>query len=197
MFTGLIVEIGLVTQKVDTGRVTRLEVEAPSIAPKVEIGASVAVSGVCLTVVEINDSRLAFEMIPETLDRTHLGSISQGDGVNLEGALCAGDPLGGHFVQGHVDGVGTTVRNQLEGEEHILEVALPADQLRFLVEKGSVAIDGVSLTVTEVGPESFAVALIPHTLDVTTLSRLRPGDPVHIEVDILAKYVQNLLPPAG
>jgi riboflavin synthase len=159
----------------------RLVVES---AVRGAVGDSVAVNGVCLTVVDAPDGRLAFDVVQETLDRTK----SFGDDVNLEAALRAGDPLGGHYVQGHVDGVGT-VRST--GEPFWIDT--PPELLRYVVEKGSIAVDGVSLTVAAVDERGFAVALVPHTLDVTTLGRLQPGDGVNLEVDILAKYVERLL----
>jgi riboflavin synthase len=148
------------------------------------IGDSVAVNGVCLTVVDAPDGRLAFDVVQETLDR----SKAFGDDVNLEAALRAGEPLGGHYVQGHVDGVGT-VRST--GDPVWIDT--PPELLRYIVEKGSVAVDGVSLTVAAVDEGGFAVTLVPHTLEVTTLGRLHPGDRVNLEVDILAKYVERLL----
>ena len=148
------------------------------------LGDSVAVSGVCLTVVDAPDGRLAFDVVQETLDRTK----PFGDEVNLEAALRAGDPLGGHYVQGHVDGVGT-VRST--GDQVWIDA--PSELLVYVVEKGSIAVDGVSLTVASVDDKGFAVALVPHTLEVTTLGRLAPGDAVNLEVDILAKYVEKLV----
>ena len=148
------------------------------------IGDSVAVDGICLTVVDAPDGQLAFDVVQETLDRTK----PLGADVNLEAAVRAGEPLGGHYVQGHVDGVGT-VRST--GEPVWIDT--PPELLRYVVEKGSIAVDGVSLTVAAVDERGFAVALIPHTLEVTTLGRLHPGGGVNLEVDILAKYVERLL----
>lgn len=148
------------------------------------IGDSVAVNGVCLTVVDAPDGGLAFDVVQETLDRAK----PFGDEVNLEGALRAGEPLGGHYVQGHVDGVGT-IRST---GEHVW-IDAPAELLQYVVEKGSIAVDGVSLTVATVDERGFAVALVPHTLEVTTLGLLAAGDTVNLEVDILAKYVERLL----
>jgi len=148
------------------------------------IGDSVAVNGVCLTVVDAPDGRLAFDVVRETLDRAK----PFGDEVNLEGALRAGEPLGGHYVQGHVDGVGT-IRST--GEEVWIDA--PPELLQYVVEKGSIAVDGVSLTVAKVDERGFAVALVPHTLEVTTLGLVAAGDTVNLEVDILAKYVERLL----
>ncbi len=177
MFTGIVQERGRVAS-FDGGR---LVVES---GVRAAIGDSVAVNGVCLTVVDAPDGRLAFDVVQETLDRTK----PFGDEVNLEGALRAGEPLGGHYVQGHVDGVGT-VRST--GDLVWIDVA-PALR-RYIVEKGSIAVDGVSLTVAAVDEGGFAVALVPHTLEVTTLGTLDAGESVNLEVDILAKYVERLL----
>jgi len=177
MFTGIVQERGRVLS-FDAGRL----VVASGVGAA--IGDSVAVNGVCLTVVDAPDGRLAFDVVQETLDRAK----PFGDEVNLEGALRAGEPLGGHYVQGHVDGVGT-VRST---GEHVW-IDAPPDLLRYVVEKGSIAVDGVSLTVAKVDERGFAVALVPHTLEVTTLGLLAAGDTVNLEVDILAKYVERLL----
>jgi riboflavin synthase len=158
-------------------------VVASSLAPR--IGDSVNVDGVCLTVVEAQNGHLAFDVMAETTARTK----GFGDAVNLEPALAAGEPLGGHYVQGHVDGVGRV--RELEGER--LTVEAPREILRYCVEKGSIAVDGVSLTIAAIDDETFTVALVAHTLEVTTLGSLQPGDPVNLEVDILAKYVERLL----
>ncbi|HZO95910.1 MAG TPA: riboflavin synthase [Gaiellaceae bacterium] len=180
MFTGIVREVGRVVS-FDGGR---LAVEADTDAA---VGDSVSVSGVCLTVV--GRAPLAFDVVAETLARTTLGRLEPGDRVNLEPALRAGEPLGGHYVQGHVDGVG---RVRSAGEPVWLDA--PPELLRYLVEKGSVAVDGVSLTVAALDGDGFAVALVPHTLEATTLGALQPGDPVNLEVDVLAKYVERLLP---
>jgi riboflavin synthase len=177
VFTGIVQERGRISSFEDG----RLVVES---GVRAAIGDSVAVDGVCLTVVDAPDGRLEFDVVQETLDRTK----PFGDEVNLEGALRAGEPLGGHYVQGHVDGVGT-VRST--GEPVWID-ATP-ELLRYVVEKGSIAVDGVSLTVAAVDEDGFAVALVPHTLEVTTLGRLVSGDAVNLEVDILAKYVERLL----
>jgi riboflavin synthase len=177
MFTGIVQERG----RVSSFRDGRLVVES---GVRAGIGDSVAVNGVCLTVVEAPDGRLAFDVVQETLERTK----AFGDEVNLEAALHAGEPLGGHYVQGHVDGVGK-VRSV---GDHVW-IDAPAALLRYVVEKGSIAVDGVSLTVAALDDDGFAVALVPHTLEVTTLGALAPGDQVNLEVDILAKYVERLL----
>ena len=178
MFTGIVQERG----RISSFEAGRLVVES---GVRAAIGDSVAVNGVCLTVVEAPDGRLAFDVVQETLDRTK----PFGHEVNLEAALRAGEPLGGHYVQGHVDGVGA-VRSV--GDPVWIDT--PPDLLRYVVEKGSIAVDGVSLTVAAVDGNGFAVALVPHTLEVTTLGRLAAGDHVNLEVDILAKYVERLLP---
>ena len=194
MFTGLVEEIGRVVRLEKGERIVRLELQASALPARVHVGDSVAVAGVCLTVVHVESGHLAFEMVPETLERTHLGDLPPGKGVNLEAALEVGAPLGGHFVQGHVDGIGRVLRNEVTlDEEHILEISLDPSLTRYCVEKGSIALDGVSLTLTRAQQKVLAVALIPHTLEQTTLSSLRPDDPIHVEVDILAKYVERLL----
>ena len=183
MFTGLVREVGNVVS-FDEGR---LVIEA---ATGGGLGDSVAVDGVCLTVVANGGGRLAFDVVPETLDRVK----PFGDRVNLEPALRAGEPLGGHYVQGHVDGVGRVASVEPEQDGVRIRIEPPAELLRYLVEKGSVAVDGVSLTVAAVDERGFEIALIPHTLAETTLSSAGPGSPVNLEVDVLAKYVERLLP---
>jgi riboflavin synthase len=180
VFTGIVREVGRVVAF--DGH--RLVLEAETTAGE---GDSVAVDGVCLTV--LPGDGLAFDVVDETLARTTLGRLKPGDQVNLEPALRAGEPLGGHIVQGHVDGV-ATVRST--GEHTWFDVA--SELLRYVVEKGSVTVAGVSLTVAAVDDEGFAVALIPHTLAATTLGSARPGDSVNVELDVLAKYVEKLLP---
>ena len=178
MFTGIVREVGRVVSF--DGH--RLVVDG---ATQAATGDSVAVDGVCLTAVD--GSQLAFDVVDETLDRTTLGALKAGDRVNLEPALRAGDPLGGHLVQGHVDGLG---RVRSVGEPVWIDA--PPDVLRYCVEKGSIAVDGVSLTIAALDDAGFAVALVPHTLAVTTLGRAEPGTPVNLEIDVLAKYVERL-----
>jgi len=141
----------------------------------------------------VEDSRLAFDAVPETLRRTSLGSLAAGAGVNLEPALAAGEPMGGHVVQGHVDGVGRVVSLEPEGDGARLTIAAEPDLLRYCVEKGSIAVEGVSLTIAALLGDGFEIALVPHTLAATTLGGLRSGDPVNLEADVLAKYVERLL----
>jgi riboflavin synthase len=184
VFTGIVREKGRIAAVEPQGDRLRLVVEAEADAA---ICDSVAISGVCLTVVERGGGRLAFDAVPETLERTSLGRLAAGDAVNLEPALRAGEPLGGHVVQGHVDGV-ATVRSV--GDHTWFD--LPPDLLRYVVEKGSITLDGCSLTVAALDDRGVAVAFIPHTLAVTTFGDLEPGDPVNVEVDVLAKYVERL-----
>ena len=189
MFTGIVREVGTV----DAFDGSRLVVAAPETAAGVALGDSVAVAGVCLTVVEAGEGRLAFDVVPETLARTALGRLEPDDSVNLEPSLRVGDPLGGHVVQGHVDAVGGVRSLEHEEESRRVWVDAPESVVRYCLEKGSIAVDGVSLTVAALDDDGFEVALIPHTLAVTTLGRLEPGDQVNLETDVLAKVVERLL----
>ena len=193
MFTGIVRELGRIAA-VEGGEVgVRLVIAAPATAAESAVGDSVSINGVCLTVTEAANGSIAFDAVPETLRRSSLGGLAPGDAVNVERALRAGEPLGGHYVQGHVDGVGTIRRSDVEGDGRRVWIDVPADLHRYLVEKGSVALDGVSLTVAELDDDGFAVALVPHTLAVTTFGAREPGDQMNIEVDVLAKYVERLV----
>jgi riboflavin synthase len=189
MFTGIVRELGHVEAVDEAEQGVRLRVHAPQTAAGARVGDSVAVSGVCLTVTDATNGFLAFDAVPETLRRSTLGGLTDGAEVNLEPALRAGDPVGGHFVQGHVDGVGRIRRRTSEG----LEIEAPPEILRYCVEKGSIAVEGVSLTIAGLDEEAFTVALVPHTNEVTTLGRAGEGDEVNLEVDMLAKYVERLV----
>jgi riboflavin synthase len=196
MFTGIVRELGSVVAATGEGdEGVQLRVEAPVTAPLVEVGASVAVNGVCLTVETVEDATLTFHAVPETLSRSTLGGLGRGSAVNLEPALRAGDALGGHIVQGHVDGVGRVQSIEVEGEGLRVIFEAPSEILRYCVEKGSVAVEGVSLTIAELHDDAFGVALIPHTISATTLAGLVPGQSVNLEVDVLAKYVERLVAP--
>lgn len=204
MFTGLIHERGRVSAApVASGQGgVRLEIEhSAGLGARLSIGASLAVSGVCLTVTALEPGgdrcRSRVELAPETLARTHLGTLEEGSEVNLEPALRLGDPLGGHWVQGHVDGTLPVLGREDLDQHRLLTFGIAADLAPYLVEKGSVTLDGVSLTVAARHPDSFTVTLIPHTLQVTNLSRRVPGDRVHLEVDVLAKYVHQALAGRG
>jgi riboflavin synthase len=188
MFTGIVRELGTVVSFDDS----RLVVAAADTAASAAVGDSVAVAGVCLTVVEA-DGPLAFDVVPETLARTALGRLEPGSPVNLEASLRVGDRLGGHVVQGHVDAVGRVRSVTPEGEGCRVWVDAPDAVVRYCIEKGSIAVDGVSLTVAAFDDEGFEVALIPHTLAVTTLGSLEPGDQVNLEADVLGKVVERLV----
>jgi riboflavin synthase len=197
MFTGIVEGTGTVVALAVAagGGGARLEVEAPFLAGDLRLGESVAVNGCCLTVAEPTRGGFAADLVAETLRRTALGGLAAGDAVNLERPTVLGGRLGGHLVQGHVDGVARVLERTPVGDGEEVKIELPEDLERYVVEKGSIAVDGVSLTVAGVGPGWFAVALVPHTLEVTTLGRRRPGDPVQLEVDVVAKYVERLVAP--
>ena len=193
MFTGLIREVGRVVSREGGVDGVRLTIEATHTAANAQLGDSIAIDGVCLTVVATGADTIAFDAVPETLARTSLGTLDHGSRVNLEPALRAGDALGGHYVQGHVDGVGNVRSVEAEGDGRRVWFDAPAEVLRYIVEKGSITVQGTSLTVANVDEAGFAVALIPHTLDATTLGALEPEDRVNLEADVLAKYVEKLL----
>jgi riboflavin synthase len=200
VFTGIVLERGrLLADPQSSGQGgVRLQIGlSPELAARLGIGDSLAVSGVCLTVVEKGPDHVAVELSPETLSRTSLGELRGGGEVNLEPALRMGDPLGGHWVQGHVDATARVMDRRDLTDHRELAFSVPSELAPFLVEKGSVTVDGVSLTVSALLPDRFEVALIPHTLEVTTLSRLSPGDLVNLEVDVLGKYVHRILAARG
>lgn len=192
MFTGLVQSLATVREVADAQAGRRLRVAEPALAPKLEVGESVAVNGACLTVVAAGGDAFDFEAGPETLAKTTLGRLAAGDRVNLERALRAGDALGGHFVTGHVDCVGTILEGSMTGDWLTVWFGFPPEWEELLVAKGSVAVDGVSLTVVDVRADRFSVMLIPHTRAHTTLGLKRPGAPVNLEFDLLAKHVQKL-----
>ncbi|HSE10529.1 MAG TPA: riboflavin synthase [Nocardioidaceae bacterium] len=193
MFTGIVEELGVVEGLVDHGDAVRLSVRGPHVTLDASQGDSIAVNGCCLTVAEREQEAFTADVMRETLDKTSLGALSPGDRVNLERAVTPQTRLGGHIVQGHVDGTGQIIRRTPSEHWEVVEISLPADLARYLVAKGSITVDGISLTVVEVGPESFTVSLIPETLARTTLGFKQPGDPVNLEVDVIAKYVERLL----
>ena len=193
MFTGIVRELGVVVDADDVGGGLDLLVHAPETAARTGVGDSVSVNGVCLTATAIEAGAMSFHAVPETIGRSTLGSLAPDSRVNVEPALRAGEELGGHYVQGHVDAVGAIQSVEAEGEGLRVFVEAPSDVLRYCVAKGSVTVDGVSLTVAELAEDAFAVALVPHTLAATTLSDVRPGQPVNLEADVLAKYVERLI----
>lgn len=193
MFTGIVEHLGTTSDVASTDRGRRLTIQAGPIASGAEIGDSVAVNGTCLTVVGIGQGTLTFEVVGETLDRTSLGDVIAGSPVNLELPMAATGRFDGHIVQGHVDGVGTVRSVVDDGAGSRMWVDLPGNLLRYVVEKGSITLDGVSLTVADVDASGLEVALIPHTLAVTTLGTRQAGEKVNVEVDVLAKYVERLL----
>ncbi|WP_166355064.1 riboflavin synthase [Phytoactinopolyspora limicola] len=193
MFTGIVEELGRVI-KLDAAETSaRLTVHGPLVASDAVHGASIAVNGVCLTVVDVDDTSFTVDVMQETLRRSAIAHLTPDDPVNLERAVKASDRLGGHIVQGHVDGVGV-VRSRTPGERwDVVRFSLPEPVRRYVVEKGSIAIDGVSLTVSGLGSDWFEVSLIPTTLELTTLGTRQPGEEVNLEVDVIAKYVERLL----
>ncbi|AYY12971.1 riboflavin synthase [Actinobacteria bacterium YIM 96077] len=204
MFTGIVEELGSVVKldmpgegANDAAASARLTVRGPLVASDATHGASISVNGVCVTVVDVDAATFTVDVMPETLDRSALGRLRPDDPLNLERAVKASDRLGGHIVQGHVDGVGA-VHHRTPGERwDVVRIGLPADISRYVVEKGSIAVDGVSLTVSGLGPDWFEVSLIPTTLEATTLGHRQPGDEVNLEVDVIAKYVERLVERRG
>lgn len=193
MFTGIVEETGRITAIEPRDRAVRLTIEGPIVTSDAHRGDSIAVSGVCLTVVEFDDAHFTADVMEETLHRSTLGELQVGSDVNLERAARIDARIGGHLVQGHVDGRGQVLEISPQNEWTILRISLPAELGRYVVEKGSITVSGVSLTVVEAARESFTVSLIPETLRATTLGRLQVGDAVNLEADAIAKYVERLM----
>ncbi|WNE99994.1 riboflavin synthase [Streptomyces luomodiensis] len=197
MFTGIVEELGEIVAIEHLGDASRFQVRGPVVTEGAKHGDSIAVNGVCLTVVDIigdaEGDRFSADVMAETLERSSLGALGVGSRVNLERPMALGGRLGGHLVQGHVDGTGTIVERKLSEHWEIVKISLPAELSRYVVEKGSITVDGISLTVVDAGPDYFTVSLIPTTLALTTLGVKQAGDPVNLEVDVLAKYVERLL----
>jgi riboflavin synthase len=193
MFTGIVEELGVVEALVDQGDAVRLTVRGPHVMVDAGLGDSIAVNGCCLTVAEREQETFTADVMRETLHKTSLGALGVGDRVNLERAVTPQTRLGGHIVQGHVDGTGRVLARTPSEHWEVVEVSLPAEIARYLVPKGSITVDGISLTVVEAGEKSFTVSLIPETLARTTLGLKQAGDPVNLEVDVIAKYVERLL----
>jgi len=193
MFTGIVEELGTVAQVVDQGDAVRLTVEASTVLEGTGLGDSISVNGCCLTVAARDGETFTADVMRETLDKTSLGVLEPGSRVNLERAVTAQTRLGGHIVQGHVDGTGQVLRRTPSEHWELVEISLPGELARYLVDKGSITVDGISLTVVTAGPASFTVSLIPETLARTTLGVKQEGDPVNLEVDVIAKYVERLI----
>ncbi|MFE9932940.1 riboflavin synthase [Streptomyces sp. NPDC005533] len=193
MFTGIVEELGEVTAVEPLEEASRFRLRGPLVTEGAKHGDSIAVNGVCLTVVETADGEFTADVMQETLNRSSLGALTKGSRVNLERPMALGGRLGGHLVQGHVDGTGEILSRTPSEHWEIVKVALPANLSRYVVEKGSITVDGVSLTVVEAAADWFTISLIPTTLALTTLGTKQAGDPVNLEVDVLAKYVERLL----
>ncbi|MGI5483887.1 riboflavin synthase [Streptomyces lavendofoliae] len=193
MFTGIVEELGEVTAVENLGDSSRFRLRGPLVTEDAKHGDSIAVNGVCLTVVDTADGEFTADVMAETLKRSSLGALRPGSRVNLERPMAVGDRLGGHIVQGHVDGTGTILARTPSENWEIVTVSLPAPLRRYVVEKGSITVDGVSLTVVDAAADHFTISLIPTTLALTTLGIKEPGDPVNLEVDVIAKYVERLL----
>ncbi len=193
MFTGIVEELGEVTAVENLGDSSRFRLRGPVVTEGAKHGDSIAVNGVCLTVVDHGEQEFTADVMAETLNRSSLGALRAGSRVNLERPMAVGGRLGGHIVQGHVDGTGRIVEREASENWEIVKVSLPAGLTRYVVEKGSITVDGVSLTVVDAGPDYFTISLIPTTLALTTLGHKEPGDPVNLEVDVIAKYVERLL----
>ncbi|MFI8931843.1 riboflavin synthase [Streptomyces sp. NPDC053474] len=193
MFTGIVEELGEVTAVETLADASRFRLRGPVVTDGAKHGDSIAVNGVCLTVVDHEGDEFTADVMAETLNRSSLGALAPGSKVNLERPTAVGARLGGHIVQGHVDGTGTVLDRKASENWEIVKVSLPADLARYVVEKGSITVDGVSLTVVDAGVDYFTVSLIPTTLALTTLGVKQPGDPVNLEVDVIAKYVERLL----
>ena len=197
MFTGIVEELGTVAAVEDQGNAIRLSVRATTVLEGTGLGDSISVNGCCLTVTTLDGDTWTADVMQETLDKTSLAGVGPGDRVNLERAVTVEKRLGGHIVQGHVDGVGEILSRTPSEHWEVVEVSLPAGLSRYLVDKGSIAVDGVSLTVVEARDTSFTVSLIPETLARTTLGTRQPGERVNLEVDVIAKHVEKLLAHRG
>jgi riboflavin synthase len=193
VFTGIVEELGDVVAIEELGDASRFRLRGPLVTEGAGHGDSIAVNGVCLTVVDFGDGEFTADVMAETLNRSSLGALAVGSKVNLERPMALGGRLGGHLVQGHVDGTGTVIERKPSENWELVRISLPSDLTRYVVEKGSITVDGISLTVVDAGPDFFTVSLIPTTLALTTLGFKQSGDPVNLEVDVIAKYVERML----
>ncbi|MGH7235857.1 MAG: riboflavin synthase [Nitrospiraceae bacterium] len=197
MFTGLVEEMGVIKRLEKSGAGTTLTILASSVMDDLEVGASISVNGACLTVVSVGEREFAVEVSPETLAVTTLGQLGAGTPVNLERAMRVHERIGGHLVAGHVDGVGSIRNRTPEGNAIVLTIEAPKEVLRYCVHKGSITLDGISMTLNEVSDRTFRVAVIPHTAKATTLGLKKPGETVNLEADLIGKYVERLLQERG
>lgn len=197
MFTGIVEELGEVTAVENLADASRFRLRGPLVTEGARHGDSIAVNGVCLTVVDHEGGEFTADVMAETLNRSSLGVLTVGSRVNLERPMAVGERLGGHIVQGHVDGTGEIIERTPSDNWEIVKISLPEDLRRYVVEKGSITVDGISLTVVDAGPDYFTISLIPTTLALTTLGLKQPGDPVNLEADVIAKYVERLLGSQG
>jgi riboflavin synthase len=193
MFTGIIETMGIVRRLSDGEGARRLAIESSEVSPGLKIGDSISINGTCLTVTELGNDGFVVEAVPETLRLTNIGDLSAGDHVNLERPMPADGRFDGHIVQGHVDGVGVVESIAPEGDGSRIRVLYPAELRRYLVHKGSITVDGISLTVAALDDDAFEIAIIPHTLEVTVVGKRRPGDRLNLEVDVIAKYVERMM----
>jgi len=193
LFTGIVEEVGSIRKMAQQGMAMELTIACRKVLEGVQLGDSIAVNGVCLTVTRFGEDDFTADVMPETMKRTNLGSLSVGSPVNLERALAAGQRLGGHFVQGHVDGVGTIADRTPNENAVLFRISVPPELTQFMVEKGSVAVNGISLTLVDVGKDFFTVSVIPHTLAHTQLHTAKVGDPVNIECDMIGKYIAKMM----
>jgi riboflavin synthase len=193
VFTGIVEELGEVTAVEKLDDASRFRLRGPLVTEGAKHGDSIAVNGVCLTVVDLGEHEFTADVMAETLNRSSLGALAAGSRVNLERPMALGGRLGGHIVQGHVDGTGRILERRISENWEIVKISLPGELTRYVVEKGSITVDGVSLTVVDAAPDHFTISLIPTTLALTTLGIKEPGDPVNLEVDVIAKYVERLL----
>jgi riboflavin synthase len=197
MFTGIVEEMGVIKRLEKSGVGTTLTILASTVMEDIEVGASISVNGACLTVVSVGEREFAVEVSPETLAVTTLGQLAAGTPVNLERAMKLNERIGGHLVAGHVDGVGSIRNRTPEGNAIVLTIEAPKEILRYCVHKGSITLDGISMTINEIGDRTFSVAVIPHTAKATTLGLKKPGETVNLEADLIGKYVERLLQERG
>ena len=193
MFTGLVEEIGVISAIQERGDGRKIRISCKKLLEDIKVKESISVGGICLTVVEVGSDYFEVDVVSETIMRSNIAQYTEGDKVNLEGALMLSDRLGGHIVQGHVDGIATVISHERGETGSLLIIDIPEELRKYVVEKGSITLDGISLTVASVNGTELSIALIPHTLEITTMGETEPGESVNVEVDVLAKYVENMI----